>query len=337
MTESRGVIGMLSLLISLTATIAAADQIIMKNGDRITGTIARIWDEEVFIEPDYADEFAVDIGAVAYIDTPRDFEIEMADGQEMVAQFQGADENGNQIIIVDGKTVIVPLAQLATLDEPDNYFDWYVNSDLNYSLDKGNTDSEDVKLTGETMLKWGDHRHIFDLLFAREEQDSITTKEQDLFAYNYNWILRDPWFFATIVSYERDPIRALDYRLSVAPGVGYDIWDDAGRTFNIQVNVGYQQEKIGGKSEDHATAGWLMRFRYRWRNPDITFYNNNSFITNLSGRSNNVLKTATGLRYEITDLLYLNMELDFDYESNPADLAENEDLSLLVGLGVEFD
>ena len=31
------------------------------------------------------------------------------------------------------------------------------------------------------------------------------------------------------------------------------------------------------------------------------------------------------------------MELDFDYESNPADLAENEDLSLLVGLGVEFD
>lgn len=337
MTESRRVIAVLSVVFALTANIASADRIVMKNGDRITGTVKRIWDEEVFIEPDYADEFSVDIGAVAYIDAPRDFDIEMTDGQEKSARFQGADEDDNQIMIVEGKRVTMPLSQVAELDEPEKYFEWYANSDLNYALDKGNTDSQDLKLTGQTMLKWGDDRHIFDLLFAREEQNNVATKKQDLFRYNYNWIWHDPWFLSTIASYERDPIKDLDFRWGIAPGIGHDIWDDAGRTFNIQVALGYQQEKAGGETSAGATAGWLMRFRYHWRHPDVTFYNDNSFTTNLSGRSNNVLKTVTGLRYEITDLLYLNTELDFDYETDPASGANNEDLSVLVGLGVEFD
>jgi hypothetical protein len=49
-----------------------------------------------------------------------------------------------------------------------------------------------------------------------------------------------------------------------------------------------------------------------------------------------VIKTSTGARYEITDLLYANVSLDYDYESEPAGTAENGDLSLVVGLGVEF-
>ena len=91
MTESRRVIAILSLIFALTANIASADRIFMKNGDRITGTIKRIWDEEVFIEPNYTDEFTVDIGAVAYIDAPHDFDIEMTDGQEKSARFHHPD------------------------------------------------------------------------------------------------------------------------------------------------------------------------------------------------------------------------------------------------------
>jgi hypothetical protein len=46
---------------------------------------------------------------------------------------------------------------------------------------------------------------------------------------------------------------------------------------------------------------------------------------------------VTGLRYEITDLLYVNFELDFDYESKPEAGVENEDIALLFGIGVEFE
>ena len=46
-----------AVMATLTAP-AMADQVLMKNGDIITGNINRIEDNEVFIEPSYADEFS---------------------------------------------------------------------------------------------------------------------------------------------------------------------------------------------------------------------------------------------------------------------------------------
>ena len=62
----------------------------------------------------------------------------------------------------------------------------------------------------------------------------------------------------------------------------------------------------------------------------------NSITTNISGRTNTSYKTTTGLRFEVTDLLYANMSVDFDYETRPVDSAEKEDVALLLGIGLEF-
>ncbi|NIP68910.1 MAG: hypothetical protein GTO04_06930, partial [Planctomycetales bacterium] len=64
MISKRIWIGCVGLLF---CTTALADQLILINGDRITGTISRVWDAEITIEPDYADEFKVEISAVKSI------------------------------------------------------------------------------------------------------------------------------------------------------------------------------------------------------------------------------------------------------------------------------
>jgi len=50
------------LLVSFFSTnsVAYADLLVLKNGDRITGEIKALWDAEITIEPSYADEFNVD-------------------------------------------------------------------------------------------------------------------------------------------------------------------------------------------------------------------------------------------------------------------------------------
>jgi len=89
-------------------------------------------------------------------------------------------------------------------------------------------------------------------------------------------------------------------------------------------------------SNQSIAALWQYRFRYDLFGDDLEVYHNNSLSSNITGRTNTVIKTVTGLRYEITDLLYLNTSLDFDWETEPAGEAENEDLALVIGLGVEF-
>ena len=57
-----------SMLVFGVVQSVSAGVIYLKNGDRITGTIKRIWDGDVFIEPSYADEFSVDQIDIAYME-----------------------------------------------------------------------------------------------------------------------------------------------------------------------------------------------------------------------------------------------------------------------------
>jgi len=320
----------------------------MKNGDRITGEVLEIWDNDVIIEPEYDDDtqLSISLDNVAYIESEREFEIKMADGREVIAKLSGNGVDGKQLLEIDGKSTSITFDQLEELDEIDSYYDWDSRIDFNFAMNKGNTDSLNTKFFGETNLKLGDHRHIADFTLTREEQNRVTTRDSDLLRYNYNWLFGKFWFLGGSASAERDPIRDLDHRFIVGVTIGRDIWNKPRRAMNFQVGFGYLTEKtspvddlgnlLPTDSNQSIAALWQYRFRYDLLGDDLEVYHNNTVQWYVTGRTNTVLKTVTGLRYEITDLLYLNTSLDFDYETDPAGEAENEDLALVIGLGVEF-
>jgi len=326
------------LFCPLVAQAKAADVLVMKNGDRITGEITQIWDAEITIEPEYADEFNVDIPAVAYIESEREFELDLADGREVVATFSGADSEGNQIIETGSGKESMPLGQLLELDEPEDYFDWETLVDMSGDIKRGNTDSRNTKLRAETMFKLGDHRHVADLTIFNEKIVEDTVKDQNIVNYNYNWLFSDPWFFSALVTYERDPIITLDGRVTASAGLGRDIWATPRRTLNFQLGAGFRAEEIGNESESGSVATWLLRFRHDFIGDDLEVFHNHSIVSNISGRTNTSFRSSTGLRYEITDLLYANFSIEFDYETEPADdTVQNEDVVMLFGLGLEFE
>ena len=325
---------------------ASAGVIVMKNGDRITGSIKKIWDGDVFIEPSYADEFSVDQVDIAYMESERQFDLELADGTSMKGSLAGADADGNQLIIIDGQEKPLPMAQLAELEEPEEAYDWSTHADVNSTFNSGNTNNSNITLSADFMVKRNRHTNFLDLLWQDEEQkiEGVTTqvKDRERFRYNYNYDIGDPWFLGSSASWERDPVKGLDYRYNVVPAAGYNFWDDAGRTLGFQLGAGYQAEKItdefGVTTEgDGAVAAFLLRFRYDFNKPDLELYLNNTTTGAFYGRENVVTQFNAGTRYEITDLLYLNLEFLLDYETEPVEGAENEDISVLFGFGLEFE
>lgn len=329
-----------SLLLAVTSLLAvhaaAADVLVLNNGDRITGTIKQIWDDEVVIEPDYSDEFTVDLEVVEYIESERDFELEFYDGRKVLARFPGAGDGEQQLMTFDEQQESIALADILELDEPAKAFDWESHIDFSATLNSGNTDSKTTQLRADSEIEIPDHRHYVQFTSSREELDSVTTQDRNLLNYNYNWLFNDPWFFAANASYERDPIIELDSRLIVSAGLGRDIFNTPRHLLSIQLGFGAQSEKIGGVRDENSVAVWKLRYRQDVFRGDLEVFHNHSIVENLGGRENTSFKTSTGLRYEITDLLYANVTLNYDYETDPVDLAKNEDIALLVGLGAEF-
>jgi len=329
-------LSLLAVTVSISEPVMA-DILILKNGDRISGDIKKVWDAEVTIEPSYSDEFTVDLPAVDHIVSERDFEIELADGAKILGKLTGIDDDGNQLLTVNNESFAVPLASLYELDEPEKAFDWDGNIDLSATINRGNTDSSNGKLSAETTLKLSDHRHIGELTLSRETQSGISTQEKDQFVYQYNWLFRDPVFFASSFSFERDPIIELQQRIIGSAGLGRDLWNTPRKQLSVQLGVGGQTESIGTIRTESTVLTWSMRYRHDFLNSDLELYHNNSITHNLSGRTNTSYKTTTGMRFEITDLLYINFSIDYDYETEPVDTAKNEDIAILFGGGIEFD
>jgi putative salt-induced outer membrane protein YdiY len=228
------------------------------------------------------------------------------------------------------------LARLFELDEPEEDFDWESNVEFSAAVNSGNTDSSNTKLRADTTVKFPDHRHIGEVTFLKEDLAGETTQDKDLFTYDYNWLFRDPWFLGTKVSFERDRIIELDHRVILSASIGRDIWNTPRKALSVQLGAGAQTEEIGLVTTESAVATWSLRYRQDFFSDDLELYHNNSITYNISGRTNTSYKTTTGLRYEITDLLYANLSVDFDYETDPVESAVSEDIALLVGVGVEF-
>ena len=315
---------------------ALADVVVMRNGDRITGEVNKVWGNDLSVEPDYADEFVLELDQVAYIESDRDFDLTLEDGREVTARLEGG-AGGTQTVTYDGETRQVPLVELDQIVETDDgALDWESHIDWNSTATTGNTDSRVARLAADATIEIGDHRHITTLLVADEENTNIKTKDQTFVTYNYNWLFSEKWFLGAGASYETDPIKLLDDRSILGAGIGRDIWNFHNRTMAFELGLGALDETLAGVSESSTIAYWKYRFTYDFKGIDLEAYHNHQITSYLSGRDNLFAKSSTGVRYEIGDLFYLTMSLNVDYERDPPPGVDTEDKTWVIGAGFEF-
>lgn len=321
-------------LLVLPLSLMAEDRVLMKNGDVITGDVSLVTDSEVLIDPSYADEFSIDLAEVLSIDLDNTFEVELQDQLKLDAQI-AVSESGEQVLVIEGEERPLELSDIAEAKDPDPYFDWGASVDFNATYNEGNTDSRNTLLFAKGNMKVGDHRHLGDVTFRREQTDGIRTKEQDLFNYSYNWMFSKPWYMGGSFTYERDPIRDLDHRYTAGLIFGRDIFDDARKFLTITVGAGYSDEEIGGISDSGAVGLWTLRYEHElWSGVD--FYHNHNITQQFYGVDNLIFKSNTGFRFDLISDLYATVSLRYDYETEPAAEASGDDSTLALGLGYTF-
>ena len=269
------------------------------------------------------------------IESAREFEIELHDHSEVTGRFD-VDSSGQSLLLTDSGRVPFEPLDIEELEEPENYFDWSVGSDLFFSVSRGNTDTDDLLWQGNGNLKFGDHRHQLELRYDRKDQDSTRTKEQQNASYIYSWFFTDPWFFVTGVGYERDPIRGLTSRLTPGLGFGYQFFEDANRQLEVTLAAVLVSERLAGETSDSTSAQWSLSFR-RDLTGDLEFFHDHSVLSYINGRDNLVADTETGFRWEVWSDVFFNLQLNWNWESDPALGSEQEDLTYAIGFGLELD
>lgn len=325
------------LLCLLFAGGTLADTVYLTNGDRITGDVSRVWDNELYIEPAYADEFTVSLDAVVRIESEEEFEIELRDHSVVTGVFVSDPDSGMALLTENGTQPLPPMAIEELTEASEEYFDWEARSDLSSAATQGNADTFSFLWQAAAQIKIGDHRDRTAFSFDRQDQEGQTTRELYTVDYVHSWFFADDWFAIGGIGYERDPIRELAYRYTPGAGIGYQFFDDAYRSFEISLAAVGIRERLGDRQTESTSPRWNLRYRRDLLDGDLEFFHDHTVSVYVTGRENEIVLTSTGFRWDVWGDIYLNAQFNWNWESNPASGQENEDISYILGFGVELD
>jgi len=320
----------------VTGSALADDVLIMKNGDRISGKISKIWDGEVTIEPPYADEIKIAIDKVKTIDARRDFEFEMGAEKKFIGQL-GVDAQGNQVLVRDGKETPLELAKVEELAEPQTPFEWEARADVNADSSSGNSDTTNALVQAYGMVRFGDHRHEGNLAYNYQKTDGTVGRNQFDLGYDYNWLFGEHWFFAASAAYSRDPVRDLDRRVTLGAGLGYEFYDDARRSLKTSVGPAFVHEEVAGDTSETGAAFWKLDFRHRFYRDKFEYFYRHGYLVFTGGNRNRVFDASTGLRMDIVDDFYTNLQFDYHHETKPALGRKDTDTKVILGVGLKLN
>ena len=330
--------GALLLALGPVVTLAAGeDRVLLRNGDRISGEIERIWDGELIIDTPYADDVAIDLDAIVQIESAQEFEIELLDRSKLTGRIV-LNENGEQQFESARQRVVLAPQQIAELEQVDDgELSWMLRSDFSLSGSGGNSDTRALMWQAAGDVEFDEQRHQATARIDRVEQDGRATRDQTRASYLYSLFLTDQWFLAGGIGYERDPERDLDYRVMPGLGVGYQFYEDADRLLEVDVSMVGIRESLAENTEESLSARWQLRYQRELFDGDIEFYHEHRIWSYLTGRDNNAVETVTGFRWDVWNDVYLNAQFDWDWESDPAQGADKTDTRYLIGFGLELD
>ena len=296
-------------LCAILSLSAHADVVHFKNGDRLSGKVISTEDGKVVIASDAAGELTLDAGQIAKVET----------SAELAAAAAATEVE---------KTVA------AVTPAPEKKRNWESHVTFNSTFSKGNTESELIQLLADYKLTRDRQRYKAKIQSTREEKDSVTTKELDRLDLGYNYLFADRWFFALNGQFERDPIARIDRKSTISPAIGYDLYNSDTVTLNVQLGGGYTSEKTPTGTESGSLVDWRLEYKQDFPAWHMQAFHDHHIYRNLEGRKNVVLNSQTGLRYNLSTNIHLNVQLNYDYDDDPVPGTEKDDLTFVFGAGV---
>ena len=317
------------------SSTANADQIIMKNGDVISGKVVKVDEKEVTINPAYTGKFAVKRNAVASITTKGTLEVELADGRLVTAQFAGLEE-GAQVLVIEEHPEPVNVGDVYKATPPQKFYARESFIEGMFTINEGNTQSRSAIVNADTRLRLGDHRQYAKFIARRDENDNETTKRQTRLSYEYDWLFRRNWYIGATASYERDPIRDLGHRFTFGALLGHDLWNSGDSFLTIKAGAGYTDENLADETKDGAVGLWELDFRHQFGKSRVELVHDHAITYQHYGDNNMIVRSQTGLRLDVLWKIYATASYRFNYESEPAPGRFGKDSTLAFGLGAKF-
>lgn len=328
---------MAALLLCLWAQGAAADQVILKNGDRITGTVVRMDKGVLTLRTAYAEKLEFNADAVQSISTEQPVEVRLQGGELLTGPLRseagelkvsGGDERG---------AASISWPQIASINvPPPPPWSWNGNVFLGALKQSGNTDRTSASFGGEATRRSAKDRFSLSLLYNYAEEDGTLTTRDTYGAIKYDYFFTQKFYGYLGVEMLKDKFKDLNLRTIVGPGVGYQIWDDEAKALALEGGIAYfSEDRIEADDDQWITARLGARFRYNVGEL-VTFTDNLALYPSLEAGGEFTSRNEAALLTTIAGPWSLRLANVWEHDSDPAEGIKKDDSKSSVNLQYSF-
>jgi putative salt-induced outer membrane protein YdiY len=320
------------------ATEPPPDQIVLKNGSTILGTVTSSRDGIVTVDTDFAGTLEISLDMIASLQTREPMTLLLAN--ETVISDQPLIVL-NDTLVFDGPAE--PQQDLLVSDlavaNPDPWelgqgYNWTGLISLALQLERGNTDTDELDYKLESV--WRSTRDRYTIKWSGENDEKAGDKTADKWAAIGKWdyFLEGPNYWGLQVAAEHDKFKDLDLRYLVGPFIGRQFYDEPIFMFSAEVGVSYVDEDfITAEDQDYPAANWSLDLSSDYLGGDSKLYIDNVGIWNLDDTSDLILNTTFGLSFPLLLGLEAAAEIIWEYDSGAVDDVDDLDETYKFRIG----
>jgi putative salt-induced outer membrane protein YdiY len=344
--------------------VLLADQVTLKNGDRVSGNIIKYDGKNLVLKSDLSGDVTIPWANVTEITSTQPLHVTLKDGQRIVgilttdgAKFQIATkETGKVTAARDSVEFIRSDAEQKAYDtEIDRYKNprlidlWTGTFDLGFAEAHGNVDTETFTL-GANAVRATTRDKVtvsYSQIYSSSNASGtdIATANAKRGGIQYNLNLAPKMFIFGLVDLENDQFQSLDLRFAPAGGAGYHAIKTANTILDLQVGASMNKEffsanattPAGSPSLNQTYAEILLgeQFTHKF-SKTVSMTENLMFYPNVSSTGNYRLNFDIAGAAAIKKWMAFQISASDRYLSDPLPGRKTNDILFTTGLHFVF-
>lgn len=333
-----------------------ADQVVLKNGDRITGKIISTDEKILTLQTTAMGEVKIDRGAVVSMSSEGPLTVTLTKGEKLVGMID-AVETSAKITAAPDKVVTVPYIEVAAIRSstaqaawereqlrrshpPLNDF-WSGTVGLNVASASGNaktttfgTGASAQRATGADKLSLS-YSQIYSTQSTVVPFGATANRISGGLRYDRNVASR--MFAFGVNSYDYDQFMDLDLRSVVGGGLGFHAYKSATSFWDLGAGSDWSREAFGTGLVRNSGELLISEESAHQVTTLVKLYQRLSAYPNLSYGGQYRANLDAGASFRLTRALSWNVALSDRYLSNPIPGKMKNDTILTTGIGVNFE
>lgn len=305
-------------ILACLARTAAADEVRLSNGDRLTGRVVSL------------------AGGTLTFSTPNgDLRIPWANVSALTI-----DE---PILVTRGSTPaasatgVITLTDVTALARPQPAVVVDGGANAGFISSAGNTDVNSLRLDGDVVARASANRYTASAAITRAEDGDVETARNWSAAFKYDRFLSTRMFLNANAIFTNDRFRDLDLRTALGAGLGYQVLQTPVVALTVDGGLGWVNENLESLPDDRYAAAREAVALTVTAVPDrVQLFHQHDGYFGVTGDDNLFIRMQNGVRVGLAAGFVTTLRLDLDYDRSPAPGRRNTDQTFSLTLGYRF-